>query len=81
MITKTHFMTSIGAKSIDLSLHSEGKRMSIAEAHLDDLIEDFLDPCRFRYGNLIHEDSISETKLSLTVISEGVELASPGDQG
>ena len=75
-LSQAHFMPSIRAKAIDVTLYSESKCVSITTAHLDDLIEYLLDSRRLVNYDLTSEHSIAQAQLSLTIISKGVQLTS-----
>ena len=81
VVSKTHFVSPIGAKSVDLTLNCQGEGVAIAKANLDDIVEDFLDSGWLVDDELIFKDAVSETKLALAIVSESVKLARPGDQG
>ena len=50
--------------------------MAITAADLNDFIENILHASRLIHDNLAAEHSITQTKLTLTVVAEGVQLAS-----
>ena len=74
-------MASIRAKTVQLTLPRKNQSMSISTADLLDLIMDILHPSWPVYHDLTAEDAVTKAKLTLTVISKGVELASRSDQG
>ena len=55
--------------------------MAITAADLNDFIENILHASRLIHNNLAAEHSITQAELSLTVVTEGVQLASFRDNG
>ena len=75
-LSQSHLMPPIRAKAIDVTLDGESKCVTITTAHLDDLIEYLLNTSRLVNYDLASEHSITQTQLSLTIVSKGVQLTS-----
>ena len=74
-------MPTIRAKAKNGALDCEGECVTIAAADLDYFIENILNASRLIHYNLATEHSITQTKLSLTIVSKGVQLTSFCDNG
>ena len=55
--------------------------MAVAAAHPSDFVVDVLDASRFANKDLSAEDSVTQTQLSLAIVTKSVELSSLGYEG
>ena len=77
-VAKTHLVAPIRTKRVNVTFHSEGKRVAETATHLCDFVEDVLDACWLANKDLSPEDSVSQTQLPLAIVTKGVELSSLG---
>ena len=80
-LPQAHFMASVGAKAVDLTLGCEGKRVSMATADLHDRVKHILHSCWLLNDQLAAEYSVAQAELTLAIIAESVKLACACEQG